>query len=41
MKFSKRGGGLTGPQFLEGVAEKEGMTFCRREGGGGLQFSEI
>ena len=26
-KFSKKGGGLTGSQFLEGVAEKEGMTF--------------
>ena len=32
-KFSKRGGGLTGPQFLEGVAGKEGMTFFGREGG--------
>ena len=25
-KFSKRGG-LTGPQLLEGVAEREGVTF--------------
>ena len=29
-KFSKRGGGgLTGPQLLEGVARKEGVTFFR------------
>ena len=27
-KFSKRGG-LTGPQLLEGVAGKEGVTFFR------------
>ena len=33
-KFSKRGG-LTGPQLLEGVARKEGVTFFRE----GLQFS--
>ena len=33
-KFSKRGG-LTGPQLLEGVAGKEGVTLIRR----GLQFS--
>ena len=34
-KFSKKGwGGLTGSQFLEGVAEKEGVTFFP----GGLQF---
>ena len=26
-KFSKRGGSLTGPQLLEGVAEKEGGDF--------------
>ena len=26
---SKRGGGLTGPQLLEGVAGKEGLTFFR------------
>ena len=25
------GGGLTGPQFREGVAEKVGVTFFRRE----------
>ena len=30
-KFSKRGG-LTGPQFLEGVAGKEGVTFFKGEG---------
>ena len=29
-KFSKKGGGLTGSQFLEGVAEKEGITFSGR-----------
>ena len=34
-KFSKRGGGLRGPQLLEGVAGKEGVTFFRE----GLQFS--
>ena len=28
-KFSKRGGGLRGPQLLEGVAGKEGVTFFR------------
>ena len=28
-KFSKRKGGLTGPQILEGVAWKEGETFFR------------
>ena len=33
-KFSKRGG-LTGPQLLEGVAGKEGVTLIRQ----GLQFS--
>ena len=26
-KFSKRGGGLTGPQLLEGVAGKKGGDF--------------
>ena len=31
-KFSERGA-LTGPQILEGVAEKEGVTFFR---GGGI-----
>ena len=31
-KFSKMGG-LTVPQYLEGIAGKEGMTFS-----GGLQF---
>ena len=30
----QKGGGLTGPQLLEGVAGKEGVTFFR-----GLQFS--
>ena len=34
-KFSKRGGGLTGPQLLEGVAGKEGGDFFQGE----LQFS--
>ena len=34
-KFSKRGGGLTGPQLLEGVCwERGGVTFFRK-----LQFS--
>ena len=33
---SKRGG-LTGPQLLEGVAGKEGVTFFR--GGGGAIFT--
>ena len=28
-KFKKKGGSLTGPQLLEGVAGKEGMTFFR------------
>ena len=36
-KFSKRGG-LIGPQLLQGVAGKEGVTIFG-EGGGGLQFS--
>ena len=34
-KFSKRGGGLAGPQLLEGVVGKEGSYFFQ----GGLQFS--
>ena len=33
-KFSERGGVLTGPQFLEGVAGKDRVTFFR----GDLQF---
>ena len=28
-KFSKRGEGLTGSQYLEGVAGKDGVTFFR------------
>ena len=36
-KFSKRGGGLVGPQLLERVAGKEGMTFLM----GAMQFSHI
>ena len=32
-KFSKRGGGLAGSQFLEGVVGKEGVTSFR-----GVQF---
>ena len=28
-KFSKRGGDLTGPQLLEAIAVKEGVTFFR------------
>ena len=35
-KFSKKGG-LTGPQFWEGVAGKEGVTFFR---GGGCNFTK-
>ena len=35
-QFSKRGG-LTGPQFLEGVAGKEGGDFFQG-GGGGCNF---
>ena len=34
-KFSKRGVGLLGPQLLERVAGKEGMTFFT----GAMQFS--
>ena len=34
--FSKRRGGLTGPQLLEGVAGKEGADFFQEAG---LQFS--
>ena len=34
-KFSKRGGGLTRPQLLQGVAGKEGGDFFQGE----LQFS--
>ena len=37
-KFSKSGG-LTGSQFLEAVAGKEGVTFSGEGGGGGgVQF---
>ena len=32
-KFSKRGGGLTGPQLLEGVAGEEGADLFK---GGGV-----
>ena len=35
-KFSKREGGLTGPQLCEGVDGKEGRNFFQ----GGLQFYE-
>ena len=35
-KFSKRGGGLTGPQLLEGAAGKEGGDFFQGGGGGGV-----
>ena len=31
-KFSKRGGGLTGPQLLEGVAGKKGGNFFSGRG---------
>ena len=40
--FQKEGGGLAGPQLLEGVAGKEEMTFFGGgggEGGGAMQFS--
>ena len=30
-KFSKRGGDLTGPRLLQGVAGKEWVTFFRGE----------
>ena len=36
-KFSKKGGGLAGSQFLEGIAWKEGVAFF--EGGGGVVFT--
>ena len=40
----QKGEGLTGPQFLEGVTGKEGVTFFQGwgmgagEGGGGCKF---
>ena len=36
--FQKEGG-LAGPQLLERVAEKEGVTFFGGGGVGGVQFS--